>query len=326
MIPGKVEVQLGSSAPSTSSKQADFPGANAARNQQKYPTQYTASPASFKQQPTQKPIQNRNTVAYARNQAFGTSADDPIMDEEFDFEKNLALFDKKAIWTEIDAIQKPDLLKQTSMVKPKKNYRYDENVIVSQPSVSRQIITYQYDGLMVEFATDEGLVIPTIPLKQRQMVQFNAENGGLDMVRQRDMLAHGTAEMALMLLGGARRLTPNNQHQWPKIVVVCDESWNRDSCETGLATGRHLASHGLEVCVYLGRGGEVDRENGELELFEASGPRTKLTSSIKGECGLKIIYTLIRYSALFYIELIQLLLLLFIHCMNIHIMHITIQC
>lgn len=283
MIPSKVEVQFGTSA--GANRQPEMPvGVHGRPQQQQQPQQkFTQFTSPFKPSQSQKPIQNRNTVAYARNQAFGTPADDPIMDEEFDFEKNLALFDKKAIWTEIDAIQKPDLLKQTSMVKPKKNYRYDENILVSQPSVSRQIITYQYDGKMVEFSTDEGLVIPTVPLKQRQMVQFNAENGGLDMVRQRDMLAHGTAEMALMLLGGARRLTPNNQHQWPKIVVVCDESWNRDSCETGLATGRHLASHGLEVCVYLGRGGEVDRENGELELFEASGPRTKLTSSMKGK-------------------------------------------
>lgn len=283
MIPAKVEIQLGSSAPSTSSGPSKPPELSGYQQQSKSQQKFSQFSSPSVKPQSQKPIQNRNTVAYAKNQAFGTSADDPIMDEEFDFEKNLALFDKKAIWTEIDAIQKPDLLKQTSMVKPKKNYRYDENVLVSQPSVSRQIITYQYDGLMVEFSTDEGLVIPTVPLKQRQMVQWNAENGGLDMVRQRDMLAHGTAEMALMLLGGARRLTPNNQHQWPKIVVVCDESWNRDSCETGLATGRHLASHGLEVCVYLGRGGEVDRENGELELFEASGPRKKLTSSIKGE-------------------------------------------
>lgn len=47
---------------------------------------------------------------YDKNITFGTPVDDPLMDEEFDFEKNLALFDKQAIWDKIDANQKPDLV------------------------------------------------------------------------------------------------------------------------------------------------------------------------------------------------------------------------
>lgn len=49
-----------------------------------------------------------------RNSAFGTPVDDPMMDEDFDFEKNLALFDKQAIWDEIEnGSERPDLLRQT---------------------------------------------------------------------------------------------------------------------------------------------------------------------------------------------------------------------
>lgn len=47
---------------------------------------------------------------YDKNITFGTPVDDPQLDEEFDFEKNLALFDKRAIWDKIDANQKPDLV------------------------------------------------------------------------------------------------------------------------------------------------------------------------------------------------------------------------
>lgn len=46
-----------------------------------------------------------------KNMTFSTPVDDPLLDEDFDFEKNLALFDKQAIWDKIDANQKPDLVR-----------------------------------------------------------------------------------------------------------------------------------------------------------------------------------------------------------------------
>lgn len=49
---------------------------------------------------------------YEKNLTFSTPVDDPVMDEDFDFEKNLALFDKQAIWDKIDANQKPDLVSE----------------------------------------------------------------------------------------------------------------------------------------------------------------------------------------------------------------------
>lgn len=40
------------------------------------------------------------------SQTFGASHDDPALEEDFDFEKNLALFDKQAIWDEIESQKK----------------------------------------------------------------------------------------------------------------------------------------------------------------------------------------------------------------------------
>lgn len=54
-----------------------------------------------------------NRSRYDKNITFSTPVDDPVMDEDFDFEKNLALFDKQAIWDKIDANQKPDLVSVT---------------------------------------------------------------------------------------------------------------------------------------------------------------------------------------------------------------------
>lgn len=210
-----------------------------------------------------------------KNSAFGTPVDDPMMDEDFDFEKNLALFDKQAIWDEIDAIQsKPDLLRQT-VSSGKKKYRHDENVLASEPTQYRQIelegTSSSSNSLNQEYLTDEGLVIPSIPRSTRNLVLQLAENHGLGADRQNDLLARGAAEIALQLLGGSRRLTPNNQHQWPKIVVVCDEPYNARISEIGIATGRMLACHGLKVVVYVSCASKSTRVSHELELYAATG-------------------------------------------------------
>ncbi|XP_058451950.1 enhancer of mRNA-decapping protein 3 [Malaya genurostris] len=209
-----------------------------------------------------------------KNSAFGTPVDDPMMDEDFDFEKNLALFDKQAIWDEIDAIQqKPDLLRQTT-ASGKKKYRHDENVLVSEPTQYRQIEVENSGATSSdseEYVTDEGLVIPSIPRNTRNLVQQLAENHGLTTERQNDLLARGATELALQLLGGSRRLTPNNQHQWPKIVVVCDEPYNARLSEIGITTGRMLACHGLKVFVYVSCATKSTRTSHELELFAATG-------------------------------------------------------
>lgn len=212
-----------------------------------------------------------------KNSAFGTPVDDPMMDEDFDFEKNLALFDKQAIWDEIDAIQqKPDLVRQT-VSSAKKKYRHDENVLSSEPTQYRQIelepsiIPGSSQQPTAEYLTDEGLVIPSIPRSTRNLVQQLAENHGLGADRQNDLLARGAAEIALQLLGGSRRLTPNNQHQWPKIVVVCDEPYNARISEIGIATGRMLACHGLKVVVYVSCASKSTRTSHELELYAATG-------------------------------------------------------
>lgn len=212
-----------------------------------------------------------------KNSAFGTPVDDPMMDEDFDFEKNLALFDKQAIWDEIDAIQqKPDLVRQT-VSSAKKKYRHDENVLSSEPTQYRQIelepsiIPGSTQQPTAEYLTDEGLVIPSIPRSTRNLVQQLAENHGLGADRQNDLLARGAAEIALQLLGGSRRLTPNNQHQWPKIVVVCDEPYNARISEIGIATGRMLACHGLKVVVYVSCTSKSTRTSHELELYAATG-------------------------------------------------------
>lgn len=215
--------------------------------------------------------------AYTDNQAFGT-VDDITMDEEFDFEKNLALFDKQAIWHEIDSIQKPDLVRQTIPTK-KKNFGHKENVLVSKPIGYRQIqINYLSRQL---FATDDGLIIPSIRQEHRDQIQEYAENAGFTRERQFDLLARGTVEIAVQLLGGARRLTPQNNHQWPRIVVICDQSFDCAHSEIGLSTGRQLASQGLNVMTYVSSETKSQRSNIELNLYKST--NGSHTDSVQGK-------------------------------------------
>ncbi|XP_037045902.1 enhancer of mRNA-decapping protein 3 isoform X1 [Bradysia coprophila] len=203
-------------------------------------------------------------IAHNSN-TFDTPIDHGVLQSDFDFEKNLALFDKQAIWDEIDAIQKPDLLPQSCSNKSK-NYRHDENILSSKPTGLRQISTgYQ---CIQEFATDDDLVIPSIPVTMRYVIQRNAEAMGLTKERQTDMLARGATELAILLLGGARRLVPMNQHQWPTILIICDEPYNEELSEVGLATGRILASHGLKILVSVGLEKKSTRKSNELQLLK----------------------------------------------------------
>ncbi|XP_067645697.1 enhancer of mRNA-decapping protein 3 [Eurosta solidaginis] len=202
-----------------------------------------------------------------RNQAFTTSTDDPLMHEDFDFEGNLALFNKQEIWDTIEAEQKPDLVRQTSNAM--KKYRHDENVLVSEPVRLRQI--ENIFGGSTEFVTDEGLIIPTIPSFVRAKIETLAAKEGLSLPRQLDILARGVTDLAISLLGGARRLTPTNYHQWPIIVIICAKANNSRTCDIGAATGRQMASHGLKVLLYLEEELMDNTKSKEISLFKATG-------------------------------------------------------
>lgn len=206
--------------------------------------------------------------------------DEDELEEDFDFEGNLALFDKKEIFKEIDnegifgtkGSQKPDLVRQ--LHRPEEKYRHDENVLDS--------MLMQFRNVQLEFkpkqeyTTDEaGIIIPSIPQSLRNRIQNLASEHGHTMERQNDSLARGATELALNLLGGSRRLSPRNLHQWPKVTVICDEPYNFRQSEIGLSTARQLASMGLKVMVYVKTSSHSERLSKELGLFTSTGNEFK---------------------------------------------------
>lgn len=197
MIPAKVEVKLSGTyleEQRNASKPIDIKQPGSLTNQHTNGSSLASLKSDKRKSNQRRLVHNSNT--------FDTPVDHGTFQSDFDFEKNLALFDKQAIWDEIESIQRPDLLPQ-SCTNKSKNYRHDENIISSKPTGLRQISTgYQ---CIQEFATDDDLVIPSIPLTMRCVIERNAEVLGLTRERQTDMLARGATELAILLLGGARR-------------------------------------------------------------------------------------------------------------------------
>lgn len=214
--------------------------------------------------------------ANSKSETFGTPVDDPEMNVDFDFEHNLALFDKQAVWEKFNQMdgRKSDqttgtVPRQQSQHQSQPKYRHDENILQSAPTQYRQI-EVDYNSSR-EYVSDDGLIVPSIPLIVRNRVQTAAEAMGLTWERQIDILSRGVCDTALQLLGGARRLKPNNKHQWPNIVVVCEEPYNERKSEIGICTGRMMATHGLKVVVYVRQLTGLSRMSYELDLFKATG-------------------------------------------------------
>lgn len=169
----------------------------------------------------------------------------------------------------------------TKKVATVKNYRHDENILTAKPTGYRQITLK--DRCAQEFVTDDGFIIPTITAEIRSRIQLQAEMFGLDGIRQCDMLSRSTVELCLQMLGGARRLSLKNQHQWPKIAIICDEMCNERYSEIGFVTGRQLAAQGLQVHILVKPNlNAALKSNREAELFKATG--NVITMSVDGKC------------------------------------------
>lgn len=152
--------------------------------------------------------------------------------------------------------------------------------MAAKPAGSRQIKTNYVSAQ--EYVTDDGIIIPTVTTTLRTRIQLQAEICGFTWERQCELLGRCTAEMAIQLFGGARRLSLQNQHQWPKVAIICDELLNQRHTDIGFATGRQLASQGLKVFIYSKTCvTQSSQTYQEAELFKATG--NILTASIDGK-------------------------------------------
>lgn len=74
------------------------------------------------------------------DECFGDGMDDGL-DTDFDFEGNLALFDKAAVFSEIDTSERRNGARSrgTPQEQTPSRYRHDENILEAKPIVYRRI-------------------------------------------------------------------------------------------------------------------------------------------------------------------------------------------
>merc|ERR1719245_1214229 len=182
-----------------------------------------------------------------------------MIEKDFDFEANLAMFDKDREMREIEAelSNKPDIVRlvHSNVRQPEPKYRNDENVLGSVLPEYRQIVTGEEEVGDRHFVTDSGLIVPSISLQL--------------MERLAEMMGRAATELAIHLLGGQHRLNPSNMHQVPTAVFLCGTS---QVATFGLASARHLASHGVKTQVLLPEAARFPPAlEAELRLYRLTG-------------------------------------------------------
>ncbi|XP_029354934.1 LOW QUALITY PROTEIN: enhancer of mRNA-decapping protein 3-like [Echeneis naucrates] len=211
------------------------------------------------------------------DECFGVGPDEDL-DTDFDFEGNLKLFDKAAVFSQIDGTSSQRSRTQhhsTESGQKPLSYRHDENILEGKPVVYRQITVPQQEGK--EYYTDSGLVVPSISFEHHKRLLAAAEQWGLSPGRRLETVGVCSSQMALTLLGGPNRLTPKNVHQRPTVVLLCGPHLQGAQ---GISCGRHLANHEVEVVLFLPRFVKIPESvASEVNLY--SGTSGKQVSSIK---------------------------------------------
>ncbi|XP_076620295.1 enhancer of mRNA-decapping protein 3 [Colletes latitarsis] len=222
--------------------------------------------------PIQKRLSHRQRALERDEHTFGTPIDQSL-NQDFDFEKNLALFNKEAVWQEINSL-KPDIIRQSENNRGTTGiYRHDENIIVSEPTVFRQITVPNADEK--EYVTDNGLIIPSITLNLHRQLIGAADRLGISWERRVELLGRAGAEIILQLLGGSHRLNPNNAHQWPTVVALCGP---HRSGAAGVNCARQLSSHGVKTIVFVENSEDVFLLQ-ELSLYKLT--ENKVETKVK---------------------------------------------
>ncbi|XP_074517741.1 enhancer of mRNA-decapping protein 3-like [Sebastes fasciatus] len=208
------------------------------------------------------------------DECFGGGTDDN-MDADFDFEGNLALFDKVAVFSKIEKggrAQHPST--QGAEQKPL-SYRHDQNILEVKPVIYRQITVPQHGGK--EYCTDSGLVVPSVTYELHKRLLAAAERWGLSLERRLEMIGVCSSQMALTLLGGPNRLTPKNVHQRPTVVLLCGPHIQGAQ---GISCARHLANREVEVILFLPNFVKMQESvTSEVQLYSRTS--SKQVASIK---------------------------------------------
>ncbi|CAF0821719.1 unnamed protein product [Didymodactylos carnosus] len=194
-------------------------------------------------------------------------------DKYFDFETNLALFNKQAIYAEIESASGNGEQHQQyrnnhqHMSHQTQKYRCDQMILGNNdPPIYEQIILP--NGTTKVYTTDEGLLIPCLTYDLRQLLFSTAEQFGYTLERQIEAMGRCCADMCLHLLGGSHRLSLKNSHQRPIVVVL---AYFEVQGAYAICCARLLATRNAQVYLYMPDGiKQTSSAYKELQLFKTT--------------------------------------------------------
>lgn len=217
--------------------------------------------------PTFQSYQNKGSKK--KNICFGADAEKIQKLPEFDFEENLAKFDKQAVFERMseDRVFDPITSSMASKMRPQ------DNVLESVPVSLRQIkVPLEHTG--TEYSTEDGFIVPAISLDLKLQLFSAAEEAGLSRQQLVENAGICTCQMALQLVGGSLRINPKNDHQRPEIVVLAG---HHTQGLQAVCAARHLVNHTAKVVLYLPSSDHLMQS--QVDLFLKSGG--KLITSYK---------------------------------------------
>ncbi|XP_061720867.1 enhancer of mRNA-decapping protein 3 [Cydia pomonella] len=184
--------------------------------------------------------------ARRRNEAcFGSAALEAV-DNDFDFEGNLALFDKEALWQQM----RPDVVRVAAArdeMAAGGKLRHDQNVLrTSAPDTVPVTVPPALRGAR-DYVTDSGTRLPSVSAALRGRLWAGLRRTDDETQHTaRALFARATADVALKLVGGTRRLDPRNAHQRPCAGVVAGGG---PAGAAAVCAARLLRAHGVDTYV-----------------------------------------------------------------------------
>eukprot|EP00912_Choanoflagellata_sp_UC4_P001813 UC4_evm3s1162 len=169
--------------------------------------------------------------------------------QDFDFESNLAMFDKEKDFEEFAAMESnriEDRLVTHNRRKPKEEKLGIHEMVLGENS-RRKMKTIVHDGKQ-KFFTDMLLEIPEASSDELEKVYEIAEKAGVSKSQLVENGGRSICQMIFQLVGGDSRFSSHNLHQIPEIVVLAGSGFRS---AIGICTARHLANHNVNVTLYV---------------------------------------------------------------------------
>lgn len=226
---------------------------------------------------------------------------------DFDFEANLAMFDKKSAFEDFqrgDTTSPRDRLVDHNKIK-KEKYDNDEMVLdsskgdkwdligaaptatKSKPQPSMRPVVNRLDTASPRFLrnfklvnSDTSSVVPQCtPVQLMEIERLTTETFGIDAGMMAEIAAsHLSRLITKNILGGSTRLNNKKNHNLPPLVLILVGSGRCGA--RAFATGRHLSNHGIRVLAFVLNTEDVDKElQTQWSLFEKTGGKV-LTSDV----------------------------------------------